>query len=76
MSYESVWQEESISRAEVDDLAGLVLLEFGADWCPHCQAVQPLLEQLLSGRDIRHVKVADGKGKRLGRTFAVKLWPG
>ena len=23
----------------------------------------------------RHVKVADGKGKPLGRSFTVKLWP-
>ena len=24
---------------------------------------------------VRHVKVEDGKGKPLGRSFAVKLWP-
>lgn len=75
MAFESVWQDETITRAEVEALPGLVLVEFGADWCPHCQAAQPLLEQLLSGRDVRHIKVADGKGKRLGRAFGVKLWP-
>jgi thioredoxin 1 len=24
---------------------------------------------------VRHLKIADGKGRRLGRSFAVKLWP-
>jgi thioredoxin 1 len=25
--------------------------------------------------DVRHIKVEDGKGKPLGRSFKVKLWP-
>jgi thioredoxin 1 len=25
--------------------------------------------------DVRHIKVEDGKGKPLGRSFRVKLWP-
>jgi len=25
--------------------------------------------------NIRHIKIEDGKGKRLGRQFGVKLWP-
>jgi thioredoxin 1 len=24
---------------------------------------------------VRHIKIADASGKRLGRSFAVKLWP-
>jgi thioredoxin 1 len=24
---------------------------------------------------VRHIKVADASGKRLGRSFGVKLWP-
>ncbi|MGL4693346.1 MAG: thioredoxin family protein, partial [Stenotrophomonas maltophilia] len=27
------------------------------------------------GYDATHVKVEDGKGRPLGRSFAVKLWP-
>ncbi|HEY0333779.1 MAG TPA: thioredoxin family protein [Stenotrophomonas sp.] len=57
-------------------MSGRVALEFGAPWCPHCQAAQPGLAQALSGRrEVTHVKVEDGKGRRLGRAFAVKLWP-
>ena len=25
--------------------------------------------------NIRHIKIEDGKGRRLGRSFQVKLWP-
>lgn len=25
--------------------------------------------------EIRHLKIEDGRGKRLGRSFRVKLWP-
>ena len=75
MSYQPNWEEESHSRAEVEAFDGFTLLEFGAEWCPHCQAVQPLLEKQLRDSPVRHLKVADGKGKRLGREFRVKLWP-
>lgn len=64
------------TRAEVDRLPGPVLLEFGASWCPHCQAIQPELARLLGQfPQIRHIKIEDGKGKPLGRSFRVKLWP-
>jgi len=64
------------AREEVDALAGATMLEFGTPWCPHCQSAQPLIEQALAGHaGVRHVKVEDGKGQRLGRSFAVKLWP-
>jgi len=64
------------TREQIDGSSGLVLVEFGASWCPHCQNIQPQLEELLTRHsDITHIKVEDGKGKRLGRSFRVKLWP-
>ena len=64
------------TRDEVDHMPGPVVLEFGASWCPHCQAIRPTLETALAGcPEARHVRVEDGKGKPLGRSFRVKLWP-
>ncbi len=64
------------SRAEIEGMPGPVVLEFGASWCPHCQALAPALAALLQQFPaVRHVKVEDGKGKPLGRSFRVKLWP-
>jgi len=57
-------------------LAGAAVLEFGASWCGFCQAARPLFQQAHAGHShVRHLQIEDGKGKRLGRTFGVKLWP-
>jgi thioredoxin 1 len=64
------------SRAEVDAWPGLSVIEFGTGWCGHCQRAQPLIEGALSPHEpLRHVKVEDGRGRPLGRSFGVKLWP-
>jgi len=64
------------TREEIDALAGATLLEFGTSWCGHCRAAQPLIAQALKARQgIRHVKVEDGSGRPLGRSYGVKLWP-
>ena len=64
------------TRDEVDAMRGTVLLEFGINECPHCQAAQPLIADALKRHpEVRHIRLEDGKGRRLGRTFSVKLWP-
>jgi thioredoxin 1 len=69
-------QTEAPSRAEVDAMTGLVLLEFGTDWCGHCRAAQaPIAEALSRHANWRHIKIEDGPGHSLGRRFRVKLWP-
>lgn len=63
-------------RAALDALPEPMLLEFGTPWCPHCQAVQaPLRSALATLPGLHHIKVEDGPGRRLGRSFGVKLWP-
>ncbi len=64
------------TRDEVDALAGATLLEFGSSWCGHCCAAQPLIAAALAAHPgVRHIKIEDGSGKPLGRSFGVKLWP-
>lgn len=64
------------TREEVDQMPGCAVLEFGADWCPHCQAIQSSMTAALTAHpQVRHIRVEDGKGKLLGRSFRVKLWP-
>lgn len=63
-------------RAEIDALQGPAIVEFGANWCGYCQAAQPVIAAALAAHShIPHLKVEDGKGKPLGRSFQVKLWP-
>jgi thioredoxin 1 len=68
---------EQPSRAEVDALAGSTLVEFGTNWCGICKAAQPAIGTALADAPagMRHLKVEDGSGRPLGRSFGVKLWP-
>src|SRR6266487_1169847 len=76
MEQDTTFEAREPTREEIDALRGPVVLEFGASWCPHCQALRPQLVALLEKYPaVRHIKVEDGKGKPLGRSFRVKLWP-
>jgi len=76
MSYQSHYAAREPLRSEVDRRPGMLVLEFGAPWCGHCHDAQPLLRALLAEHpDALHLKVEDGKGRPLGRSFGVTLWP-
>ena len=70
------YQNPGPTREEIDVAPGLVLLEFGTSWCSHCQLAAPAVaEALAEFPGIDHIKVEDGPGRPLGRSFRVKLWP-
>ena len=70
------YAEVEPKRAEVDAMEGATLLEFGSPWCGWCRRAQPLIAEALGQHpNVRHIKIADASGKRLGRSFQVKLWP-
>ena len=63
-------------RSEVDAFSGAAVIEFGTSWCGYCQAAQPLIAEAFETHpSVRHLKIEDGKGRPLGRSFGVKLWP-
>lgn len=65
-----------LSRAQVDAMAGPAVLEFGTRWCGHCRGAQPVIAAALAGHPgVHHIKIEDGPGQPLGRSFGVRLWP-
>lgn len=73
---QTVYLDKEPARAEVDGWAGPALLEFGTPWCGWCRGAQPKIARALAAHPgVRHVKVEDGSGRPLGRSYGVKLWP-
>ena len=68
--------DNKLKRADLDLLKGPAVIEFGASWCEYCQAAQPIIAAaFVKHPNVNHIKIEDGRGQRLGRTYAVKLWP-
>lgn len=67
---------QTIDVLNAEQLHGLVVLNFGANWCGICKAAQPMIESVLAQYpQFTHIKIEDAKSKRLGRLHSVKLWP-
>ncbi len=69
------YASEQPLRADIDALSMPVIVDFGTNWCGHCNAAQPLVDAALAGQAVRHIRVEDGPSRILGRSFGVKLWP-
>lgn len=76
MTYQSQQLAQNPAPQDVEALRGNAVLEFGTAWCGYCQGAQSLIREALDGRDdVQHLKVEDGPGRPLGRSYRVKLWP-
>ena len=76
MAMTTTYTKPEPARSDIDQLAGSAVIEFGTPWCGYCIAAQaPLAEAMDACPDVQHIKVEDGKGQALGRSFRVKLWP-
>lgn len=63
-------------RKDIDALKEATVLEFGTGWCGFCRGAQPLIAEAFAAYPlVRHLKIEDGPGRPLGRSFRVKLWP-
>jgi thioredoxin 1 len=76
MATATPYSTKAPTRAELDALPGVTVVEFGTDWCGYCQGAQPSIAKALAPHSgLRHLKIEDGPGRPLGRSFRIKLWP-
>ena len=76
MAMNTAYAATEPARTEVDALPGASVIEFGAPWCGICRAAQPVIGAALAEHPhLRHLKIEDGPGRPLGRSFRIKLWP-
>ena len=76
MTTPTAYSPQAPTRAELDALPGVTVVEFGTNWCGICQGAQASIRQALAPHaGLRHLKIEDGPGRPLGRSFKVKLWP-
>ncbi len=76
MSSAGTYRPEATDGASLEATRGLVLLDFGTDWCGHCTAAQGAVDAWSDAHDeVDHLRIEDGRGHKLGRAYRVKLWP-
>ena len=76
MPYTSAYLPQEPARDVIDASRGALVLEFGAPWCGFCQAAQHgIATAFASHSEVEHRKIEDGRGRPLGRSYRVKLWP-
>ncbi|MGO0574830.1 thioredoxin family protein [Ornithinimicrobium panacihumi] len=72
----TTYSPDQPDRADLDATEGPAVVIFGTDWCGFCRAAERYIAPALAEHpDVPVVAVEDGKGRPLGRSYQVKLWP-
>ncbi|MCB1909996.1 MAG: thioredoxin family protein [Rhodocyclaceae bacterium] len=67
---------DPIDETLLDAGGGPLLLDFGTNWCGWCRRAVALVDQAVAMHPgLRHLRIEDGPGRRLGRRFRVRQWP-
>jgi thioredoxin 1 len=70
------YTEASPTRHDVETEPGLLLLDFGTNWCGHCMAARAAVDAWIAAHPaVKHLRIEDGSGRPLGRSFKIRLWP-
>ncbi len=76
MGFNAEFESTEPTREQIDARSGPLVLEFGTPWCGFCQAALPLIKSAFEDYPtVPHLRIEDGKGRPLGRSYRVKLWP-
>lgn len=72
----TTYSPDQPERADLDATDGPAVVIFGTNWCGFCRAAERYIAPALAEHpDVPVTAVEDGKGRPLGRSFGVKLWP-
>jgi len=70
------YQPSALTPEQVSQTPGMLLLDFGTQWCGHCGRTRAAVDAIATSYPlVSHIRIEDGPGRRLGRHFRVKLWP-
>lgn len=73
------YSNEEPARSEVEAMPGRTVLEFGSNGCGICRSAQRTIGDALQAHaadaPLCHLKIEDGPGQPLGRSFSIRLWP-
>lgn len=76
MSFSEDYATNHPTRDEIDGIRAPTVLEFGQPSCPCCQASEPVIRSAFKDfPGVSHLKLEDGQGRLLGRSFEVHKWP-